>query len=114
MNNDALYLSHIAECIQYIEQHTQGGRQEFEQSSLIHQAVIRNFEVIGEATKRLSTEIKSAYPQVPWRQVAGMRDVLIHDYMGIDLNEIWNVVEQRLPLLKQTVAEMIAALENTP
>lgn len=107
MNKDQMYLSHIAEAIQYIERYTHGGRNEFEQSPLIQHAVIRNLEVIGEATKRLSFPIKQSQPEIPWRQVAGMRDVLIHDYMEIDLNELWNVVEHKLPQLKQAITAMM-------
>jgi len=113
MKDDQIYLSHIAECIQYIEQFTQGGHDEFEQSPLIQHAVIRNLEVIGEATKHLSATTRQAHPEIPWRQVAGLRDVLIHDYMDIDLTEVWNVVEHELPTLKQAVNALIDAWTET-
>lgn len=113
MNNDLLYLSHIAECIQYIEHYTYEGRTKFEQSTLIQHAVIRNLEVIGEASKRLSTHIRQNRPEIPWRQIAGMRDVLIHDYMGVDLNEVWNVVEHELPLLKHTVTTLLQTAQES-
>ena len=103
---DAIYLEHIAERIRRIEEATQNGREAFESSHILQDAVIRNFEVIGEAVKKLSPELRDAHPDVPWQRVAGFRDVLIHDYMGVDLNEVWNVIEQELPRLKRTVEEM--------
>lgn len=77
------------------------------QNPMIQDAVIRNFEVIGEATKRLSTELRAAYPNVPWQQIAGFRDVLIHDYLKVNLNRVWGVIELNLPELKATVEEIL-------
>ena len=77
------------------------------QNPMIQDAVIRNFEVIGEATKRLSTELRAAYPNVPWHQIAGFRDVLIHDYLKVNLNRVWGVIELNLPELKATVEEIL-------
>ncbi len=75
-------------------------------------AVIRNLEIIGEATKRLSTELKNMNPKIPWREIAGLRDVLIHDYMGVDVQVVWNVVTQDIPNLKSTVAQLLAVHEE--
>nr|WP_308410442.1 HepT-like ribonuclease domain-containing protein [Fischerella muscicola] len=75
-------------------------------------AVIRNFEIIGEATKRLSAEIRAADPDVPWQQVAGFRDVLIHDYLKVNLNRVWGVIEQNLPQLKATVEAILQELRE--
>ncbi|MBE8989219.1 DUF86 domain-containing protein [Nostoc sp. LEGE 12450] len=80
--------------------YTQDGKEAFLQTTIIQDAVIRNFEIIGEATKRLSSEIRAAYPDVPWQQVAGFRDILIHDYLKVNLNRVLGVVEQNLPPLK--------------
>ncbi len=68
---------------------------------------MRNFEVIGEAVKQLSPDLRDRYASVEWRRVAGFRDVLIHNYMGVDLDEVWNVIEKDLPRLKRTVTAML-------
>jgi uncharacterized protein with HEPN domain len=81
-------------------------------SLLIQDGVIRSFEVIGEAVKQISSELRQSHPEVPWRQMAGFRDVLIHDYMGLDLNEVWNVVERDLPDLKGNILLVLQELEN--
>ena len=77
-------------------------------------AVARNFEIIGEATKRLSDKTKIARPDLPWRDIAGFRDVLIHNYMGVDLDEVWNAVENDLPALQRVVTELLAAEKHGP
>lgn len=100
MKNNSLYLNNIKECIENIESYTNGGDKAFFENKMVQDAVIRNLEIIGEATKRLSSELRNQYSQVPWRQIAGLRDVLIHDYLRIDLEEVWAVVQEELPELK--------------
>lgn len=107
MKSDLLYLSNIQECIQRIEFYTLEGKARFLATPMIQDAVIRNFEIIGEATKRLSPELKNAYSDVAWKQIAGLRDILIHDYLKVNLNRVWGIIEQNLPQLKQTVAEIL-------
>ncbi|MDB9454778.1 DUF86 domain-containing protein [Dolichospermum circinale] len=107
MKDERLYLSNIQECIERIEEYTKGGKEEFMQTKMIQDAVIRNFEIIGEATKRLSPELRSKYSDVPWQQMAGLRDVLIHDYLKVNLNLVWQIIEQNLSDLKRQVAAII-------
>ncbi len=78
------------------------------QSSMVQDAVIRNFEVIGEATKNLSEAIRAQRPDIPWRRIAGLRDVLIHDYMGVDPAEVWRVVGSHLPELRDAVQQLLS------
>ncbi|MDB9538094.1 DUF86 domain-containing protein [Anabaenopsis tanganyikae CS-531] len=107
MRDNRLYLSNIKECIERIESYTSEGREAFMQTPMIQDAVIRNFEIIGEATKRLSAELRISYPKIQWQQIAGFRDVLIHDYLKVNLNLIWGVVEKNLPELKGTIEEIL-------
>lgn len=102
---DLVYVIHIDERIARIEEIVSKGRSAFMSSHILQDAVIRNFEVIGEAAKHLSDSFKAAYPAVSWRRVAGFRDVLIHNYMGVDLEEVWRVVEQSLPDLKSAIVD---------
>src|SRR3989442_1460925 len=77
-------------------------------------AVLRNFTVIGEAVKNLSQSFRDAHPDVPWREVAGMRDILIHQYFRINLDTVWSVVESKLPDLLTKVEAMLAELPADP
>ena len=112
MINDRLYLIHILECVAWIESYTRDGYAAFADSHQIQDAVIRNFEIMGEAVKRLSPEVRDAHPGIPWRQVAGFRDVLIHDYFGIDLDEVWGVVQTNLPQLKLQIEAILQTLDT--
>ena len=84
-----------------------GGEQEFLASRLIQDGVVRNLEVIGEATKNLSTELREANPEIPWRQIAGMRDLLIHDDLKVNLSRAWLTVSTDLPELSTTVTRLL-------
>ena len=85
-----------------IADYTTSGEQEFMASRLIQDGVVRNLEVIGEATKNLSSELRQANPAIPWRQIAGMRDVLIHDYLKVNLSRVWLTISTDLPDLRTT------------
>jgi uncharacterized protein with HEPN domain len=91
-------------------EYTVGGREAFFASPMIQDAVLRNLEVLGEAVKGLDDSSRSRAPDVPWRRIAGMRDVLIHEYFGVDLGVIWRVVEDEVPELLLVTARLIDAL----
>lgn len=108
MKDDRVYLLHIRDAIARIESYTAAGRDGFLTQAMIQDAVIRNLEIIGEAVKNISPGTREKCPEIPWRQIAGMRDVLIHEYFGVRVETIWNVVENRLPELKRAVAQLLA------
>ena len=107
-----VYLAHILECAEKIARFTRGGREAFLREELIQDAVIRNLEIIGEAAKRVDEEYRAAHSQIPWRGMAALRDVLIHQYEGIELERVWAVVEGDLPMIKQAIAAVLPSLEQ--
>ena len=109
MIDDRLYLTHILECLEKIEQYAAAGKGAFDADPMRQDAIIRNFEIIGEATKRLSEEVCLLRPDISWREVAGFRDVLIHGYLGVDLNQVWNIIQNDMPALKDAVTELLDA-----
>ncbi len=107
-----VYLAHILECVQKIERFTADGRERFFQDEMVQDAVLRNFEVIGEAAKRLDDAYRKAHPEIPWRALAGLREVLIHQYEGVDLEKVWAIVESELPRLREAIARLLPPLEQ--
>ena len=104
------YIRHILESITLIEQYTENiSFEEFEKDRKTIDAVIRNFEIIGEASNKLPEEFRKKYPEVPWRSIIGLRNVLIHDYLGVDIKAVWGNLKQELPHLKE---QMKAILES--
>jgi len=101
------YLDDILEAIRRIETYThQIDEEGFLDDILIQDGVIRNLEIIGEAVKRLPLQLRDRYPRIEWRKVAGLRDVLIHGYAGVDLEIVWDIVTDNLGGLKETIIEM--------
>lgn len=100
MKDDKVYLINILECIEKIQSYTKSGKKEFMTSELIQDAVIRNLEIIGEATNKIIPALRNYHTDIPWKQMAGLRGILIHDYMGVDLKAVWNVIENELPDVK--------------
>jgi uncharacterized protein with HEPN domain len=112
MNRDGLYLRHMLDAIEKIESYIAVGRETFLSTSHWHDAVIRQLEIIGEATKRLSELLRDQYDEVPWRRIAGLRDVLIHNYMGVDLEAVWEITQRQLPDLKKTIQLIVQTDEG--
>ena len=107
MKRDEVYLQHILDAINRIVSYTAEGKDAFLKNTMIQDAVIRNLEVIGEATKALSDEIRRRHSRIPWDGMAGMRDVLIHHYMGVDLEIVWDVSQKQLEDLRSQIQSLL-------
>jgi uncharacterized protein with HEPN domain len=108
VKDDRLYLHHILERCRRITRFIGPGRAAFMASEELQDAVIRNVEVIGEAAKRVSGEARGRLASLDWKSICGMRDVLIHDYIGVDLEEVWNVASARIPELQAVLEQFLA------
>ena len=103
------YLEDILESIMLIEQYVHGsGKEAFERDTKVQDAVIRRLEIIGEAVKNLPQEFREQHSDVPWRYIAGMRDVLIHEYFFIDVDRVWNTLEKDFPSFKKKIQSLLS------
>jgi uncharacterized protein with HEPN domain len=114
VRDDRERLRDMLEAIERIEKYTADGRATFEQNELVQNWVVHHLQIIGEAARALSTELRAQQAQVPWSQIIGMRNILVHDYFAMDIAPVWQVVEGDLPKLKQQVAAMLRAQDAPP
>lgn len=104
----SIYLEDIIESITHIEKYTQGVTfEQFEKDEYMQDAVIRRFEIIGEAAKRIPDDVKQTHSEIPWKLVTGMRDVLIHNYNEVNLDRVWKTLTKDLPLLKSLLVPLV-------
>jgi uncharacterized protein with HEPN domain len=111
VKDDTVYLHHVLESIRRIEENTAGGHGSFIASHTLQDAVLRNLQTMAESTQRLSNEVKTSTPSIDWRALAGLRNVLTHNYLGIDLEQIWSIVVRDVPTLKRAA---VALLRDRP
>lgn len=98
----------MIECINRVVEYCAGGESSFRQSHLIQDAVIRNLQTMAESSQRLSESTKAIAPDVPWRAISGFRNIIVHDYLGVDLDMVWQVVSSDLPVLQVALLKLNA------
>src|SRR3989344_1350042 len=99
-----IYLEDVLECIKNIEDYVKDySYLEFSKNKMMRDAVIRNLEIIGEAVKNVPVEVRNKFPEIDWKKIAGLRDILIHAYSGINEQILWDIVENKIPTLKKQV-----------
>ncbi len=100
--DDTLYLRHILDAITTVQEYLNGvSEDQFNRTRLLQDGVIRQIEIIGEAVRHLSKEVRKTYGEVPWQDIAGMRDKLIHDYFGVDIEKVWLTAQRDLPAFEE-------------
>lgn len=106
MKSDVLYIIHIRECIDRIHSYVAGfDKDQFMSSSLLQDAVLRNLQVMAESTQRLSEEFKTRHSEIEWHKISGLRNILVHDYLGIDAETVWGIVNKELSTLQRIVQD---------
>lgn len=107
MRNDIEWLRDILDAIGQIEKYAVNGEEKYMRDELIQTWMIHHLQIIGEAANKLSTSIQEKYSEVKWYEVIGMRNLIIHEYFGVDLEEIWNTIVNDIPTFKVTIMKMI-------
>ena len=112
MKDDTVYLRHIQDCIRRIEENVAGGRDRFLESHTLQDAVLRNLQTMAESAQRVSEDLKATHPEVEWRRIAAFRNVLVHDYLGIDIERIWEITQRDVSQLKRAILAMLEKGHN--
>jgi len=106
-----IFINHILESIREIENYTRNmSAAEFLKTTLVQDASMRRLEIIGEAVKKIPAETRAAAKKIPWKQIAGLRDILIHEYFGVDLKLVWKVIQKDIPELKKNMINLLKAI----
>ncbi len=106
--DNVIFVKHILESIERIERFLRDiSKEKFFKDELLQSGVVRQIEIIGEASKNVSEDFRERYSDIEWRGIAGMRDKLIHGYFGVDIERVWNVFEKDLPILKREIEKIL-------
>jgi uncharacterized protein with HEPN domain len=108
VKSERAYLDHIDHCIRRIEEDSAGGREAVFASPTLQDAIVRNLQVLCESTQHMTDASKKAHPEVDWRGIAGMRNVLVHGYFDIDMDSVWDIIQRDLPVLKKAIRQLLA------
>jgi uncharacterized protein with HEPN domain len=112
VKDDSVYLKHILECIRRIEEDTRDGREKFLRTHTLQDAVLRNLQILTESAQRLSDAVKAEHPEIDWKRIAAFRNILVHDYLGIDMERIWEIVKRDVPALKRAALALLHSAEE--
>ena len=112
MKDDRLYLIHILECIDRINEYTKGGKAAFLADRKTQDAVLRNLHTLTESSQRLSSTLKSGHPETDWQGLSGFRNVLVHGYLGVDVQSVWEIMGRQLPGLRHNIEAILRQLGN--
>lgn len=114
MRGDNLYLQDVLDAIGKIEAHSGRGRADFDADQFLQVWMVHHIQIIGEAVQRVSQPLRAKHPEVPWAEIAAMRNILVHGYFQIDLDEVWSVVEKDVPVLKPKIEAILDELGGSP
>lgn len=107
MKSDKFYLIYILECLERIKEFTEGGKDSFMSSRLIQDAVLRNLHTLTESAMRVSDGLRMSYPEAEWQEIAKFRHVVVHDYLGVNLDRVWKIIGRDLPVLEKQVQAIL-------
>lgn len=111
MRDQGVYLEHILECIGRVQQYTTGGLESLAADQMTQDAVMRNLQVLAESCMRMSSEIRDRRREIDWKGIAGFRNVMVHDYLDLDLEKIWEIIQVDLPPLAVVISEELARVD---
>ena len=114
MRDQGVYLEHILECIARVQRYTANGREAFLADEMTRDAVFRNLQVLSESCMRMSSEIRERRGEIDWKGIAAFRNFLVHDYLNIDLDKIWEIIQIDLPPLAAVIGEELARVDAEP
>jgi len=112
MKDDRVYIAHIIECLKWIDDYLSEGKETFFADRKTQSAVLRELQTLAESTQHLSMMLKDSHPEVGWDGIAGFRNVLVHDYLGINLDRVWQIIENDLPAFRAAIKSIHEELKD--